>query len=221
MNLYNNPYFNGYPVQHHHGDLIQDILIANDEVLSQVISTHKRVAVFRFELKFPIHYKGNLNVTSAFFDSLRSRLKNDLMIKSLKRDRDIDSEIGYVWVRELSSNLGWHYHVVLFLNYDVYNCFGLIKSKNNNIYNRILNSWATALGLTLIEASGLVHIDNNRVVKLDAKSIDYVDMIHAVLYRLSYLAKLKTKPYSLNSGVRLYGTSTRNRKNIINDSPFY
>lgn len=209
MNVISSSNFNGYPVLSQHGVLVENILIGNEEVLVQALRNHNRIVVMRFELKFPVGYTGSTDIISKFFDSLRYRLKNDLKKKSRIRGRTIHSEIGYVWVKELSSNHGWHYHVALFLNYDVYNCFGLINGNNINMYNRILFAWASALGCQVDDARGLVHIPQNPVYKLDRCSLTINEDIQAVLYRLSYLAKLKTKPYETGSRMRFYGTSKR------------
>jgi len=209
MNVINSPSFNGYPVLSQRGVLVENILIGNEEVLAQMLSYHNRIAVMRFELKFPVNYSGNTEVISKFVDSLRYRLKNDLKAKSVKRGRTIHSDVGYVWVKEVSGERGWHYHLALFLNYDVYNSFGLINSGNVNMYNRILLSWVSALGLTVEEGKGLVHIPKNPVYKLDRNSETINEDIHAVLCRLSYLAKIRTKPYLQGLNMRFFGTSKR------------
>lgn len=201
--------FNGYPVISKHGPLIENILLGNEEVLFQMLNAHKRIAVMRFELNFPDEYHGKTDVISKFFDSLRHKLKNDLARKTENRGRTIHSEVGYVWVRELSGRHGWHYHVALFVNYDVYNCFGLINGKKINMYNRLSSSWASAIGIPLESALGLVHIPDNAIYKLELNCEDIVEDIHSVLYRLSYLAKVKTKPYRIGYGMRFYGTSRR------------
>jgi hypothetical protein len=79
------------------------------------------------------------------------------------------------------------------------------------MYNRILFSWASALGFSVDGAMGLVHIPENPVYKLDRSSVTINEDIHSVLYRLSYLAKLKTKPYGISSGGRFFGTSSRQK----------
>lgn len=209
MNIIDSPKFNGYPVLSQDGVLVENILIGNEEVLAQALMKHNRVAVMRFELKFPAGYMGSVEIISKFFDSFRYKLKNDLVKKTVSRGRTIHSEIGYVWVKELSANHGWHYHVAIFLNYDVYKYFGIINSSNMNMYNRILYSWASALSYSVDDARGLVHIPYNSVYKLDRNSITIIEDIHSVLKRLSYLAKLRTKPYNTGSRVRFFGTSRR------------
>lgn len=211
MKLIKSPSFNGYPVLSKYGGLVENILIGNEEVLVQAGKSHNRVAVMRFELKFPTGYVGDIEIISKFFDSLRYRLKNDLVKKTKSRGRTVKSDLGYVWVKEVSGQHGWHYHVAIFLNYDVYNYFGIINSSNINMYNRILFSWAGALGFSVGDTKGLVHIPENPVYKLDRGSMDVSEGIHSVLCRLSYFAKLATKPYGIGSGGRFFGTSSRQK----------
>jgi hypothetical protein len=209
VNIISSPSFNGYPVLSNHGPLVENMLIGNEEVLARALINHNRIAVMRFELKFPKGHVGSVEAISKFFDAFRYTIKGDLVKKTESRLRTIHSDMGYVWVRELSGRHGWHYHVGLYLNYDVYNCFGSINSKNINMYNRILSSWASALGIHIDSARGLVHIPQNPVYKIDRFSLTVIEDIHAVLYRFSYLAKLKTKPYQADYRMRFYGTSVR------------
>lgn len=209
MNLIRTAEFNGYPVLSKGGELIEYILKGNEEVVYQALNNHSRVVVMRFELKFPVGYMGSTEVISKFFDALRYRINSDLAKKTESRCRTVNSQIGYVWVKELSGNHGWHYHVALLLNYDVYNCFGIINSTNENMYNRILASWASAIGYLSDDIKGMVHIPNNPTYKLERNSEHIQLNVHAVFHRLSYLAKLKTKPYQSGVRTRFYGTSQR------------
>jgi len=215
MDIINSQVFNGYKVQSQKGDLIENILIKNEQVLAQMLQHHKRIAAFRFELKFPSGYRGDVDIISKFFDSLRERLKSDLRVKTRKKKRTVNSELGYVWVKEVSANHGWHYHVVMFLNHDVYNCFGMINGPNTNMYSRILSSWASAIGITPMSAIGLVHVSKNPVYKLDVNSESIVDDMHVVLHRISYFAKVKTKPYGGGQYNRFFGTSKIDKKNEL------
>ena len=207
MNLINEEMFNGYAVIHQHGPLIEHILLGNEKVLIKAINCHNRLAVMRFELKFPRFYMGDVEVISKFINSLRWRINNDLSNKTANKGRNVKSNIGYIWVKECSANGGWHYHVALILNRDVYNTFGLITSDNANMYNRIFESWASALNFTQQEAAGLVELSPNPVHHLDKRADTFAKDINEVIFRLSYFAKLKTKPYGEGVKRRFYGTS--------------
>ena len=207
MKLINTPTFNGYPIINNHGPLIENILNRNQLVLEKATASHRRTTMLRFELKFPNGYSGSVDVISRFFDSLRYKLNNDLVKKTISRERAIKSDIHYIWVKETSALFGWHYHLALFLNYDVYNCFGSIDSSNVNMFNRISSSWSSALGLGSAATRGMVHIPDNPVYKLERASMSFYGDYCSVLYRLSYFAKIKTKPYGGDCRIRFYGTS--------------
>lgn len=207
MNLIYSTSYNGYKVYTAKGPLIENILIKNERVLSKALDYHPRTCLLRFELKFPCSYMGSPEVISKFFNAFRDRIKVDLTSKSANRNRRIHSHLGYIWVKECSGQHGWHYHVAVLVNYDVYNCFGAINSQNKNMYQRIEASWASALGIAQIDAKGLVHLPGNCVYKLDTNSVNYLDDIQGVLFRLSYFAKVDTKPYGDVSSRRFYGTS--------------
>ncbi|MEZ8285883.1 MULTISPECIES: inovirus Gp2 family protein [Vibrio] len=208
MNLIKTGVFNGYRVIFKHGPLIQRILMANELMMAKSLSDHNRLLVMRFELKFPKGYSGPTEIISKFFDSLRFKIKYDLRRKSKNRNRKVNCNINYVWVKELSGNEGWHYHVALVLNYNVYKGFGKIGSTRNNTINRISEAWASAIKCKVNDVKGLVHIPKkNPVYELNKNSSSFYDTFYAVMFRLSYLAKLKTKPYGGNARVRFYGTS--------------
>ena len=209
MNLIYDKTFHGYAVIHQHGPLLEHILLGNEQVLIKAMRSHKRLTVMRFELKFPVGYLGEVDVASKFFDSFRLKIKNDLKNKTESKGFKVHSEIAYVWVKELSLSGGWHYHVALILNKDIYNTFGLITSANSNMYNRILASWASAIGYSLAGASGLVDLSPNGVYHLNQNSDSFNVEINKVMFRLSYFAKEITKPYGPGNNQRFYGTSKR------------
>ena len=208
MNLIKTGVFNNYRVIFKHGPLIQRILMANELMMAKSLSDHNRLLVMRFELKFPKGYSGPTEIISKFFDSLRFKIKYDLRRKSKNRNRKVNCNINYVWVKELSGNEGWHYHVALVLNYNVYKGFGKIGSTRNNTINRISEAWASAIKCSVNDVKGLIHIPRkNPTYELNKSSPSFHDTFYAVLFRLSYLAKLKTKPYGGNARVRFYGMS--------------
>jgi hypothetical protein len=207
MNLINTQIYNGYPVLYQYAPLIEHILIGNEKVLAQALMKYKRLVVMRFDLKFPANYIGDVHIISKLFDSLRWKINNDLSKKTENKGRKVHSDIDYIWVKELSSKGGWHYHVALILNRDVYNTFGLITSTNNNMYHRIFTSWASAIGCSLEGAAGLVELPPNNVYHLNQNCSSFNATLNAVKFRLSYFAKLETKPYGNGSKVRFYSTS--------------
>lgn len=204
---YTSPHFNGYPIQQSYSPLIKEYLIKNERVLAKAVRNHKRTSVFRFELKLPVTQVFNTDsLMPRFFDALRGRIKNDVLMKSSAQKRNVDCKLSYVWVCEHSSGMSKHYHVIIFLNNDVYNCFGRFDAVKGNMYSRIKASWASAVGIGFNESSGLVHIPQNPIYKVDSNSTNIVEQYQDVLYRMSYFAKAATKPFG--EGIRLIGYSS-------------
>ncbi len=206
--LHTSPYFNGYPVQDKYQPLMVSYLQVHEQVLMRALTECPRVCVLRFELKIPINtiMHSDLLITK-FIDSLRYRVKSDLAKKNNRTGRSTKCQLRYIWVKELSKSHGWHYHLVIFLNHDVYNCFGSLNASSGNMFARIRASWASALGVNYEGVSGLIHIPNNAVYKVDVNAINGVEQIHDVLYRLSYFAKVQTKPFGSSSSNRFFGYS--------------
>lgn len=200
--------YNGYPVQVKYQPLMVNNLLIHERVLMKALSDHKRTCALRFELNFPKNYLLVYSrFISKFFDSLRVRIKLDLASKNRRSGRNDKCYLFYIWVYELSSKGEWHFHVVIFLNHDIYNCFGSLKATEGNMFSRIRASWASAINLSFDGVSGLIHIPKNAVYKINVNSEDYEQQVHDVLYRLSYFAKVQTKPFGEGGSNRFFGYS--------------
>ena len=208
--LHTSPYFNGYPVQIKYQPLMVNNLLIHEQVLMKALSHHKRTCAMRFELKYPKGYTNRDSHTiSRFVDSLRGRINTDLAKKNKRTGRNDACVLSYIWVLERSEAMGWHYHVVIFVNRDIYFRVGNIRNTEGNMYSRIRASWASSLGLSYEKSSGLVHIPKNAVYKINMNSKDYHQQVADVLYRLSYFAKVDTKPYGEDEYNRFLGYSLR------------
>jgi len=206
--LHTSSLFNGYPVQVKYQPLMVNNLLIHECVVMKAMSHHKRTCALRFELKLPANYLTTGNrIISKFFDSLNVRIKSDLLKKNQRTEKNYKCKLSYLWVCELSSSMNWHFHVMIFLNHDVYNCFGSLKATEGNMFSRIKSAWASALGLKFEELAGLVHIPDNAIYKLDSNSDNYLQQLDNVLYRLSYFAKTHTKPFGQGSNSRFFGYS--------------
>ncbi|MGC3519793.1 YagK/YfjJ domain-containing protein, partial [Pseudomonas aeruginosa] len=104
--------------------------------------------------------------------------------------------VRYVWSREISQGRRPHYHVLIKLNRDAYYTVGRLGSERVNMISRMEESWASALGLSVDQVRGRVHIPENAEYRIDRK-VRYgeVDELPEVFYRGSYLCKKATKSY--------------------------
>lgn len=207
--LHTSAYFNGYSVQDKYQPLMVSNLLVHEQVVMNALSHHKRTCCMRLELKFPRNSNLMSNyIISKFFDSLRVRLKLDLINKNNRTGKNHKCKLSYIWVCEQSKSQGWHFHVMIFVNNDVYNCLGSIKATNGNMFSRIRAAWASAIGLSFDDASGLIHVPNNPIYKVNSSANNFKQELNDVLYRLSYFAKVETKPYGQRNGYRLLGYSS-------------
>lgn len=206
--LHTSSSFNAYPIQDKYLPLMANNLLIHERVLMKALSYHKRTCALRFELKFPKGYSFiDSRFISKFFDSLRVRIKIDLANKNRRTGRNDKCALSYIWVFELSSKGEWHFHVIIFLNHDLYNCFGSLKSTGGNMFSRIRAAWASALNLSFDGVSGLIHIPDNAVYKININAENYVQQAQDILYRLSYFAKIETKPFGAGTRNRFFGYS--------------
>jgi hypothetical protein len=115
-----------------------------------------------------------------------------------------DSKVRYVWAREIGYLGKPHYHVLILLNRDAFTALGKFELGRENIFNRLVEAWASALRLTLDECNGLVHIPDNPTYQLDR---DDERELQELFFRASYLCKAATKVYG--DGQHGFGCSWR------------
>lgn len=174
-------------------------------VMNRHLARFTRVTILRFDLRFPAYLQSDdTAVISRFIEAFKSRLR-------AWDDRRASAHtigFGYIWCREQVDVTGnWHYHVAFVFNKDAVFTFGSPKLGEDNTYNRILGAWASALGLDIREAPGLVHVCKNGVYWLDQNAADFVMHYDAGMNRLSYLAKHETK--GIGDGYRHFGSSQK------------
>ncbi|OOE37726.1 hypothetical protein BZG04_02965 [Salinivibrio kushneri] len=132
--------------------------------------------------------------------------------KRAKGKRVHRCKVRYAWARERNHSHNDHYHFALVLNKDRFYCWGKFENVEcgDGLYNIIVRAWAKAIGLCNNQAMGLVHIPDNSIYYLHGRpesseraEQEYKD----IFYRLSYLAKKRTK--RRNEGFRCFGSSTK------------
>ena len=203
------------PVQEHCGPLSPDYLRNIENTLNKAIDSHPRTMAVRVDLRLPYSssygddYPGMCRsddaVISRFFQSLKARISADLKKKRRERKRVHDCQLRYVWVREQDSALHQHYHVLLLVNADTYNCLGSYQAGSGNLASRIKASWASALGVPVEELGGCVHFPENPIYLINGLSVDFRESYASVYHRVSYMAKLETKHYGRHT--RHFGCS--------------
>lgn len=182
-------------------------------VLDHSISKYPRLNVFRFDLRLPDYYLDidtpsplATNLISKFFASLKAKLGNDLLKRRRLGKRVHDSELYYVWAREVGDIKNKeHYHIAIFINKDRFHSFGNYDCNSGSLASLVIQSWASALNIPDEEAATLVHFPKEPSCWIEQNSEEYCSQRALADLRLKYLAKNQTKVYGL--GKRNFGAS--------------
>lgn len=183
--------YRGYPVISHRGILELTYLNRLITVMNKAL-TNSRVFAFRVDLKVPVDNNFTEEcLIERFIASFKSKVRHSRRKAKQNNKKAHDTKVRYVWAREVSKRDYVHYHFVFLLNYDAYNCLGKFELGRDNMFNKIVEAWASALKMdSLISARSLIHIPKNSNYRLD---LDDTESLNKFFYRTSYLAKLESK----------------------------
>lgn len=204
-------HYKGLPVITSHGPLIEEYLERAHITLFRSINQHRRLMVVRIELRFPQGYwpiegcgLGNDYITR-FTESLEAKILHSQHLARSRGSRVHSASLRRIWAREY--RLDWckpHFHVILLLNRDAYHVLGDYFSDISNLRSRIIEAWASALGMESIAVEGRVHFPQNAVYHVHA---DSPESIADCFYRVSYLCKARSKNF--HDGFHSFGNSRR------------
>ena len=204
--LHQEPWFEGLPVQIEQGPLIFSYLKRGKKTLDRALQQYSRVFAFRIDLRFPAGFSfpiiDNNDVLEPFFASLKAKIRHN-RDQALTLNRYAhDTLVRYVWCRENGQHGIPHYHVAIMLNYDAFCTLGKFEMDRDNLFNRLHEAWASALGLSTDRVIGLVEFPRNPFYVLRREDMNSVAEF---FYRASYLCKAETKSYG--NGVHGFGSS--------------
>ncbi len=213
----------------YHGLLIQgSIEDHNPRYLDRFISTmesslseHPRTYAIRVDLRLPnvdgfldclsrdeiVSYNRNrTNLMKRFTESLNAKMKAQERRKRRDGKRVYPCTMRHIWAKERDTSINEHYHLVLFFNKDRFYQAGNYKHEGS-LASLIIEAWATALGCEVKDSFRLVYFPPNHGYYLNENSERFSQQYHDLFYRISYLAKKRTKRYG--EGYRCFGCSTR------------
>ena len=196
-------------VMYEKGPMIENYLGKLHGVLHAALLDYSRVFAFRVDLRLPEWMKGDdaqisSDIISKFVESFKAKIKHNRLCAKKQNPYAHDTVVRYVWARELGDHNHVHHHVAFMLNGDAFCALGNFILGNDNMFNRLNEAWASALGLSIEIALGLVHIPENasyHIRRGDHQSIS------EFFYRASYLCKANTKHYG--NGHHGFGASRR------------
>lgn len=198
--------YEGFKVQHQYAPLVEEYLSRTLYVTQLALIRHARTFAFRVDLRFPANtFLGDLQTNKPlerFFASLKAKIHHNRKLRFDQSEYAHSTEISYIWCREIGEHGVPHYHLAVLLNRDAFFTIGQFEIGRNNIYNLLIEAWASALRLPLQASVGLVHIPENHAYMLTR---DDREAFSSFFYRMSYLCKAETKHFG--NGVHSFGTS--------------
>lgn len=179
----------------------------NFNTILRALDVHPRLMALRCDLRFPsvdTNAEYDSRVITRFIASLKAKISSDLRRKERAWGRKLSCVVHYVWVREYGEKNGRkHYHLLLFLNKDVYYSLGDYRALTGNLCAMIKQAWCSATRLTHPDFFSLVNF--GRIFYLDRNSAEIGWQINQVAECANYLAKNVTKRYG--DGERSIGSS--------------
>lgn len=210
---------NIYPLNMSHAPFNTHYLHRLSNVIHNAVREHPRTTVIRIDLHVP-DYKDtgdsiscivdmNKGLMSRFIEALDARIQIFLKNKSKNGMRIYPCHLRYAWVKEIDKDKSDkpHWHVVLFLNKDAFLGLGDYTGNDYNVASMIQAAWLSALKLpSATEYLTLIHFPDKPCYHLNINNPPaYSESYNSLMYRLSYLAKERTKVYS--SEERSFGCS--------------
>ncbi|MGO2233997.1 MAG: inovirus Gp2 family protein [Marinomonas sp.] len=201
-----------------HNSLYLDRLLST---MSFSLSEHPRTYAIRVDLRLPdfdachdclsrdeiVSYNRNrTNLMKKFTESLSAKVKAQGARMRREGKRVHSCTVRYVWVKERDTVINDHYHIVLFFNKDRFHRAGEYSS-DGSLASMIIAAWSSALGCSVASSFRLVHFPKNNGYYLDENSQEFSQQYSDLFYRISYLAKKRTKHYG--EGGRCFGCSSR------------
>lgn len=213
LRLHHDETFEGLPLMTSKGPFIREYLFDLKDTIELAMAEYPRVLAFRVDLRLPQcidlpDYAYTNHVISRFFESFTKKIQYH---QDKVRERDgyaRGCKVRYVWSREAGEGGRQHYHVLILLNRDAYYTVGRLRSERINMISRMEDSWAGALGVSVEQVRGLVHVPENAEYRIDryVRRGDVYEL-SALFRRASYLCKVATKSYGDRQ--RGFGTSRR------------
>lgn len=205
LSLHHSSLFNSHPLQDKFSPFIVEYLDRLERVIKSSLDNHARVFAFRFDLRLPVlstESHDDNECISRFIASLKAKLNHRRAIAIRHNPNAHKTTVHYVWCRESWSSDRPHYHLLILLNHDAFFTLGRFELGRSNIFNCLVEAWASALLIEKERAAPLVHIPDNStylVTRGDQNSFNNL------FFRASYLCKASTKSY--RDSIHSFGAS--------------
>lgn len=206
LTLHCDPSYKGLSVYTARGPLVAEYLERAKHVVESALQQYGRVFAFRVDLRFPVGMDvlcvNSNHVIERFVASFKAKIRHNRGKARESNPYAHDSTVRYVWCREMGVHDVPHYHMAILLNNDAFCTLGKYELGRHNLFNRLNEAWASALGLSASCALGLVELPDNPFYLLRR---DTPVSITPFFYRISYLCKSDTKVFG--DWVHAFGAS--------------
>ncbi|HSD39045.1 MAG TPA: inovirus Gp2 family protein [Rhodocyclaceae bacterium] len=176
--------------------MVVDYLNRAFDVLEYSLRCYRRVFAFRMDLRLPaqpyLDIPNTGQILNRFIASFKAKVEHSRYQAAKENAYAHQTEVLSIWCKEWSSNGAPHFHFVMLLNNDAFCTLGKFELGRDNLYNRLIEAWASALGLTAEDTRGLVQFPENGTYLLSRES---PEVYRDLCYRVSYLCKVETKRY--------------------------
>jgi hypothetical protein len=205
--------FNGLPIQFKLEDMYVDYLERMEEMMERALDEHPRTFAVRIDCRLPeqndrddifyVHIDDRF-IMRDFSTSLKSKIEAQNKRKKREGVRVRSNRTRKIWCRERKVSQNYHYHLVLCFNKDKFWKLGDFKNRDS-LASKVIEAWASALGIDFEDAVGLVHFPEKGAYLLDINDKHFGKYFDQFFYRISYLAKKETKYFE--DGRRNFGCS--------------
>ena len=197
LSLYYGNTYQGFPVQVAKGPFICEYLNRLYQTVGRALTQYPRVFAFRFDLRLPTEtqlpdFVCTNQVIERFMESFKAKIAHNRSQARQLNKYAHDSKVRYVWAREQGQHGKPHYHLAILLNRDAFTALGKFETGRDNMFNRLEQAWASALGLSVEAVRGLVELPRNPCYHLNLGELGgQAEFFH----RASYLCKAATKVF--------------------------
>lgn len=189
--------FDGLPIMSEKGPFVAEYLSALKRTIDSALNEYPRSLAFRADLRLATgidlpSYAYTNQAISRFIESFKAKIEHNRLKARERTFYSHDCRVRYVWAREEGAGQRQHYHILILLNRDAFYTIGKLQSTNKNMISRMQEAWASALGIRVDQAIGLVEVPNNAMYRVNHGDSSEIS---SLFYRASYLCKTISKSY--------------------------
>ncbi|NOI78807.1 inovirus Gp2 family protein [Vibrio coralliilyticus] len=198
LTITHEPTFNGNKIYIDKEGLVVEYLEGIESVLEKALEQYARLFIARVDLNLPTDFRGDDSaVMTRFFRSLKSQIAAYRRRSARLNGKPYrETTIRYVWAKECDTSTSSHYHVALIFDRNVFRSLGDFGEYQQSLANRIRNAWKRSVDAIYAgKEKPAIHFSKQGQYHLLRNSEEFEAVFQSVFYRLSYLAKRRTKHF--------------------------